>query len=222
MRPSALTNSTPIMRSRGEPYRWRRGPLSFVATSPPIVARSPDQGSRGIHWPCAASARFTSASVAPDSIVAVKSPWRCATTLLRRAVESRRPIDSTGGPHWLFVPAPRVSTDSFSRAAPDSVSDTSSAVAGSATNFGITPSTASAGDPSRIRLHPFRKSGALRRMLPIGARHFAAEPGSGEDLSGIAQARRIEGVPQALHGVEVVLGKHFCHVRRLVDADPML
>ena len=47
--PSARTISTPMIRSRGAPCLWRRGPLSLVATMPPMVARSAAGGSSGSH-----------------------------------------------------------------------------------------------------------------------------------------------------------------------------
>src|SRR6185436_15116456 len=133
-------------------------PLSFVATTPPMVARSADGGSSGIHWWCIASTRFTSPSVAPAWIVAVKSPWRCATTALSLAVEIRTSTCRGAGPQPSLVPEPRTSTHSFARDAHSSTAPSASPDEGWTTTRGTTPSTASDGDPRRTESLPSRET----------------------------------------------------------------
>ena len=148
-RPSMRAIVTPMMESRGAPWPWRRGPLSLVATTPPMVARSGHGGSHGRRWPCAPSAAFTAASVAPASAVAVRSPCRCSTTAESAAVESSRSTAAPGVPQSCLVPPPETRTDSPSADAQASVAASASPLAGAARRRGRTPSTASSSAAAR-------------------------------------------------------------------------
>src|SRR4029079_9216007 len=85
-----------------------------------------------------------------------------------------------------------------------------------------TPRTPRTSRTPRTWLHALCHPSPLRRMLPIWPGHFAAQPRSGEDLPGIADARGIERAAQPLHRVEIGVGEHFGHIGRLVGADAML
>src|SRR3989338_824087 len=91
-------------------------------------------------------------------MVAVKSPWRWATTAFSRAVEIRMSTCRGAGPHPSFVPDPRTSTHSLSREAHSSTAPTASPDPGSTMTRGTTPSMASAGVPRRTASTPSRET----------------------------------------------------------------
>src|SRR5262245_43758557 len=105
-----------------------------------------------------------------------------------------------------LVPEPRTTTDRLSLFAVCSAAATPAASTGSKICGGISS-------------EPLRQPGTLGWMLPIGAGHFAAQPGSREDLAGVADSRRIESASHELHRVEIRLGEHLRHVALLVHAD---
>ena len=47
--PSSVANFMPMITSRAVPYKRRRGPLVFAATTPPTVAEPANGGSSGNH-----------------------------------------------------------------------------------------------------------------------------------------------------------------------------
>src|SRR6266581_3581359 len=53
--PSGRAMVTPMIKSRSAPKRKRSAPLSFVESTPPIVAFSGHSGSSANRWPCCAS-----------------------------------------------------------------------------------------------------------------------------------------------------------------------
>ena len=117
------------------------------AIAPPTVAPSgPSIGSHCRHRP---SAALTSSSVAPASTVAVRSASACASTRFRPRVLIITSIGCGGRPHASLVPPPRNTTDNRSRDAHASSAANSSAVPGSTTRLGFTPSTMSAVFPER-------------------------------------------------------------------------
>src|ERR1043166_2262089 len=191
-----------MIKSRGAPNRCRRGPLSFVAMMPPIVARWPRGASSGSHWRSRRRTSFTASSDAPAGAVATRSPATWSIPPSSFAIEMR--VSEGGGVNLL--PEPRTTTDKLSLLAACSAAATAAASVGSRTC-------------GRIRSAPLRESGSFDRMLTIGSGHFAAEARSGEDLAGIADAGRIERAAHELHRVEVGLGEHLRHVELLVDAN---
>src|SRR5215216_1111344 len=77
--------------------------------------------------------------------------------------------------------------------------------------------------PPRSRASkPLREARRLERMLPVDARHLAAQPRRRHHLARVGQALRIERAAQALERVEVGLAEHLRHVLLLVDADAVL
>src|SRR5262245_13997370 len=59
-------------------------------------------------------------------------------------------------------------------------------------------------------------------MLAVGARDFAAQPRRGENLAGIAEMPRVDGVPDSFHHVERVVTEHLRHELTLVHTDAVL
>src|SRR5687768_10136279 len=104
-------------------------------------------------------------------MVAVKSPWRCATTALSRVIDMRMSIWRGGMPQSIFVPDPRTITHSFSREAHSSTLPTDSAESGSMNTRGTTPSMASAGVPSRTASTPSSET-AVSVINALGIRPF--------------------------------------------------
>src|SRR3954452_3623523 len=185
--PSASATCTPSTRSRAAWNRWRSGPLSPVATSPPIVP--PPGASTASIWPAAAKVSCARATVTPACTTAVRAPTLCSR-IWSSPFMSSAPSACTGRPHGR-VPAPRMRTDRASRRAPA----TSEALG---------------------------KPGRLQRVLPVRARHLAAQPRRRHDLPGVRPPVGVEGAAQHLERREIGLREHPRHVALLVDADAVL
>src|SRR5215207_334199 len=238
----------PMMRSRIVPYRCRRGPEEFAATTPPTVApASFSTGSRPSIWSEPASRSCRSCSFIPAWTRTTWSPGTCSMTSFMRAVLKTRSRPRGGLPRELFVPPPRGETASPSSAANLSSSLVSSTEPGSATKDGWAPSTASSGVASRACSSPtilcrssretffvrvsivfdpplevLREAGLLDRVHAERAGPLAAQARGREDLARVADLVRVEGAPQQLHDVQVVGGEHLGHVLLLVLADAVL
>src|SRR3954465_12328490 len=122
--PSGSATCTPSTRSRTAWYRWRSGPLSAVAISPPIVP--PPGGSTASICPALAKASCARATGTPASTIAVRSPSLCSTMASRPSVDSS-PSASARRPHGR-VPAPRMRSRRPSRSASCSAAATSEAL----------------------------------------------------------------------------------------------
>ena len=59
-------------------------------------------------------------------------------------------------------------------------------------------------------------------MLPVRARHLAAQPRRRDHLARVGDPVRVEGAAQPLERLEVALGEHLRHRAGLVDADAVL
>src|SRR5437660_12454819 len=116
----------------------------------------------------------------------------------RRRVESTRPA-SLGGA--LFVPAPRMNTRRRSCDARRSASHTSSIDAGS-TSIRVVRGRREAERASE----PLGQTRSFGWVLPIRARHFAAQARRGKYFARIAEPARIERAPEHLHRIEIRLG----------------
>ena len=84
--PSARTSEMPMMRSRTDPYRARRGPKAFAATMPPTVARSGRGGSSASRWPAARAS-----AEAPRESRPLRRR-RSDRTARARSTRARRPV----------------------------------------------------------------------------------------------------------------------------------
>src|SRR3954468_21917770 len=122
--PSGSATCTPSTRSRTAWYRWRSGPLSAVAISPPIVP--PPGGSTASICPALANASCARATGTPVCTIAVRSPSLCSTIASRPSVDSS-PSASAGRPQGR-VPAPRMRSRRPSRSASCSAAATSEAL----------------------------------------------------------------------------------------------
>ena len=142
----------PISRSRGAPYRNRRGPAVPVATTPPTVASAGT--SRASSWPAAPSTEARCPMVAPAWTRATRSPAACSMTWSMACRSMTRSQADGGGPQPSPVPAPRGTTARSKAAAARSSADASCVLAGNATNDGTTPAIASAsGEAARTTGH---------------------------------------------------------------------
>ena len=117
--PSVVASWMPITRSRGVPNRWRCGPLSLVASSPPIVARS---GERRIErQPLAVRRELLVQVVQPDAGLDRR---REIAGLVREHAVQPRHVDQdvdrarAGAPRHLRAAARGSPTDSRSLAGP--------------------------------------------------------------------------------------------------------
>ena len=177
------------------PNRWRRGPLSLVATMPPIVARSPNGGSSGSHCRSRASAAFTSRSVAPAGAVATRSPAYAPAARVSRA--DGRSIRSA-----------RARSHAPAELRPASVRRPSAMPAVAAAGASIAAAVAasmrleivgSAGHQNRSA-RPAASTGMLRGTARAPRRTAAA---SGSTLPGLQMFGRVERAAHQLHRVEV-------------------
>lgn len=171
IRPSARTIVSPMIRSRGVPYRVLSGPDAPVAIVPPTV--EPGRGtSRARRWPCSAS-RSASLSIGiPASAFATRSPAACSMRPSSRWVSTSRSHRRGGVPQSRRVSAPRGTTARPCSAATRMTSAASATFFGAATIAGSTPSTPSAGSPGRTSPQTFAKasSGCIRRGPPFPRR----------------------------------------------------
>src|SRR5215210_714633 len=162
-----------------------------------------------------------------------------------RAVLKIKSRSRGGLPRSIFVPLPRGAAVRPSSLASFISSLISSTVPGSATKEGATPSTMSSSVASRacssptifcrsskdtflvlvstvVSLEVLGQAGPLDRVHAEGAGTFAAETRGREDLARVAEAMRIEGASEELHGLHILVGEHLGHVLLLVHADAVL
>src|SRR4051812_1720672 len=190
--PSGSATCTPSTRSRTAWYRWRSGPLSAVAISPPIVP--PPGGSTASICPAPANASCARATGTPACTIAVRSPSLCSTIASRPAVDSSKSGASMARPHGR-VPDPRIRPRRPARSASCRAAATSEALG---------------------------KPRGLERMLTVRPGHLAAQPRRRHDLPWVGQPVGVERAAQLLERREVGLAEHLRHVALLVDADPVL
>src|SRR6266702_4747729 len=229
---------TPMMRSRSAPKRSRSAPLSLVERTPPMVERSGHKPSKARRWPCCASVCCKDCSVQPASKVTVRSAQACSTIRFSLPVERRRSACFGGLPQPSFVPPPRGVTEIPASLASARVAAKCFSSAGSATNRGTTPATASVDEAARrfsgptaawrfssnllvfgmavAEAHHFLSvalgdSRGFKGMRDVFARLFAAEARSRKNFRWIRKLQRVEGAAHPLHRVEVRLGEHLRH-----------
>src|SRR3990172_1833021 len=204
---------------------------------PPSVASSGCAGSRESHWPRPPSARWSAPRVIPASTVAVKSPGSCSRRRFSRFSARTRPKRWGGLPMPILVPPPHGATGISDSAAARRTAATSSLVPGSTTASGVRPSTTYgpqsapvsrwAGptmprSASNILLEALGEALLFDGMWAVGGPTIAAGLARREDLAGVAEVARVEGIAQAPHVVEIALGEDEGHVVHLLEADAML
>ncbi len=131
-----------MIRSRSEPKRRRRAPLSLVESTPPTVARLGQRGSSARRCPCSARVSRNCFMVQPASTVIVRSDQACSRTALRRAVERTMSARCGGLPQASFVPPPRGITFRLASFASFNILASSCSVAGSIRRVGCTADSA--------------------------------------------------------------------------------
>src|ERR1700687_725559 len=201
---------------------------------PPSVASSGCAGSRESHWPRAPSSRWSAPRVIPASTVAVRSPGSCSRSRLSRFSARTRPQRVGGAPIPILVPPPHGITGISRAAATGRAAATSSSDPGSATASGVRPSTtygpqstpvSTCAEPtiarslSNILLEALGETLLFDGMRAIGGPALAAGLARREDLAGVAEVARVEGIAQASHEVEIRLGEDERHVVDLLEAD---
>ena len=230
--------STPITRSRGAPYLKRLGPLSLVASRPPIVERSRGSGSSGSHCRSRPRTALTLASRAPPA-VAVKSPAQCSIGVVSRDSD-RHDIDpGRDGPSAAWSRPTRHDRELF-LVGPAEHRGQGRHVMRCENHGRVRLKTASAGPGSRaaapqretatsaspVTVHVDIRSAQRYRRVRADARDRDREPRRRarrrKEFARIADAARIEGTTDALHGVEIICGEHLGHIRLLVDTDAVL
>ena len=234
-----------MTRSRGVPKRCRSGPLSLVASRPPIVAASANGGSSASHWPrCAQQLVDVAAAGRRPRRVTVRSP----ALVLEDAVDA---ATCRGGRRTARAPRPsrascrrRESPPTASaRSAHCSVAATAArdcgfddepaagsrrwrrhARSGGRVRIACPPACSSAVDGcgfshgQKRSARPARSAGCAR----YGPGTSPHSRGVGNTLPGLHRPARIEGAAHALHQRQVVVGEHPRHVLRLVGADAVL
>src|SRR3954454_11237419 len=180
--PSGSATCPPSTRSRTAWWRWRSGPLSPVATSPPTVP--PPGASTASIWPSAANASRAFASVTPACTTAVRSPTLCSTIASRPSVDSSSSA-SAGRPHGR-VPAPRMRSRRPARSASCSAAATSEALG----NPGCLEGVLAVG-PGDLAAQPGRRHHLPGVGQPVGVERAAqllerGEVGLGEHLRHVA------------------------------------
>src|SRR5919107_201135 len=166
-------------------------------------------------------------------------------TLFNREVLTIRSRSRGGLPRSIFVPLPRGAAISPSSLASFINSLISSVEPGSATKEGATPSTTSPSVASRacssptifcrssretflvlvstaVSLEVLGQAGPLDGVHAERAGALAAEARGREDFPRVAEAVRVEGAPEELHGLHVLVGEHLGHELLLVHANAVL
>src|SRR3954468_15373288 len=162
--PSGSATCTPSTRSRTAWYRWRSGPLSAVAISPPIVP--PPGGSTASICPALANASCARATGTPVCTIAVRSPSLCSTIASRPSVDSS-PSASAGRPQRRD-PVPRMRSRRPSRSASCSAAATSEALGKACRLQRVLP-----GRPGHLAAQPRRRHDLARVGEPAGVERAA-------------------------------------------------
>src|SRR3954447_3938263 len=172
-------------------------------------------GASASHCPERASSSWRVRSGMPASTATVMS---AGLWLSSRAMP---PVSTTTSgspaarpPQPILVPAPRNTT--LPRVAPRTLA-ASAALPGRST---VVITSAHLLEP--LDLEPLDHSGLLQRMWPPRPGPLPAQPGSGQDLAGVADAAGIERGPDQGHDREVGLAEHLQHRAGLVAAHAVL
>src|SRR3954471_21437300 len=162
--PSGSATCTPSTRSRTAWYRWRSGPLSAGAISPPIVP--PPGGSTASICPALANASCARATGTPVCTIAVRSPCLCSTIASRPSVASS-PSASAGRPQRRD-PVPRMRSRRPSRSASCSAAATSEALGKACRLQRVLPVR-----PGHLAAQPRRRHDLARVGEPAGVERAA-------------------------------------------------